>query len=130
MKLGVYQSYQLRPVHTRDLIELTIVSNPMMPPEEKMIALVNTNELITAVKMFIDDLMEESMAATFENYPAECYLPCPTCSELHVEVEEIKQSSTDFCPTCNEFIDMERYHKMFTYRKLNTFNDWQLLFIA
>ena len=100
-----------------DLVELTIVSNPMMPEEEEMTALTNTNELITIVKMFIDDLMQESMTATFEQYPVECYLPCPACSEVHVGLEEIKQTSSDFCPTTNEFIDMMRYHKMLTCSK-------------
>ena len=117
MKLGVYQSYQLQPVHKSDLIELSIASNPTMPEEEEEIALTNTNELITVVKTFIDDLMQESMTATFEQFPVECYLPCPACSEVHVELEEIRQNSSDFCPTSNEFIDMTRYHKMLTHSK-------------
>ena len=89
----------------------------MMLQEEEMIALVNTNELIIVVKMFIDDLMKESMRATFEHYPVECYLPCPACSEVHIELEEIKRSSSDFCPTTNKFIDMTRYHNMLTRSK-------------
>ena len=121
MKLGVHQLYQLRPIHKSDLIELTIASNPMMPQEEETTALTNSNELISAVKMFIDDLMQESMTATFEQYPVECYLPCPSCSEVHVELEEIKQNSLEFCPTTNEFIDMIRYHKMLTCGKWNQF---------
>ena len=121
MRLGSHQSYQLRPIHKSDLIELTIASRPMMPQEEEMTALSNTNELITAVKMFVNDLMQESMAATFEQYPVECYLPCPACSEVHVELEEIKQESSDLCPTTNEFIDMIRYHKMLTCGKCNIF---------
>ena len=127
MRLGVYQSYQLRPIHKSDLIELTIVSNPMMPEEEEMTALTNTNELITIVKMFIDDLMQESMTATFEQYPVECYLPCPACTEVHVELEEIKQNSSDFCSTTNEFIDMMRYHKMLTFSKSSVFNTRNVL---
>ena len=117
MRLGDHQWYQLRPIHKSHLIELTIASSPMMPQEEEMTALSNTNELITVVKMFIDDLMQESMTATFEQYPVECYLPCPACSEVHVELEEIKQNSSDLCPTSNEFIDMIRYHKMLTCGK-------------
>ena len=85
-----------------------------MPPDEEITALANTNELIAVVKMFIDDLMQESMKATFEQYPVECYLPCPACSEVHVELEEIKQNSCDFCPTTNKSIDMMRYHEMLT----------------
>ena len=121
MKLGGHQSYQLRPIHKSDLIELTIASSPMMPQEEEMAALTYSNELITAVKLFIDDLMQESMTATFQQYPVECYVPCPSCSEVHVELEEIKENSSDFCPTTNEFIDMIRYHKMLTCGKCNTF---------
>ena len=117
MRLGGHQWYQLRPIHKSHLIELTIASSPMMPQEEEMTALSNTNELITVVKMFIDALMQESMTATFEQYPVECYLPCPSCSEVHVELEEIKQNSSGFCPTSNEFIDMIRYHKMLTCGK-------------
>ena len=130
MKLGVHQSYQLRPIHKKDLIELTIVSSPVMSQEEEMTALGNTNELITVVKIFIDELMQESMTVTFEQYPVECYLPCPACSEVHVELEEIKDSSSDFCPTSNEFIDMSIYHKMLTYSKSNSYNPQyhQLLF--
>ena len=119
MKLGGHQSYQLRPIHKSDLIELTIATSPMMPQEEEMTALANSNELITAVKLFIDDLMQESMTATFQQYPVECYLPCPSCSETHVEMEEIKENSSDFCPTTNDFIDMIRYHKMLTCGKCN-----------
>ena len=117
MRLGDHQSYQLRPIHERGLIELTIVSNPMMPPDMEMTALSNSNELITAVKVFIDDLMRESMAATFEQYPIHCYLPCPACSEVHVELKEIKQKSSDICPTSNGFIDMAKYHKLLTHSK-------------
>ena len=117
MRLGCYQSYQLRPIHRISVVELTISSNPMMPQEKEMTALANTNELITVVKKFIDDLMQESMRATFEQYPVECYLPCPACSEVHVELEEIKQSSSDLCPTTNKFIDMTRYHNMLTHGK-------------
>ena len=119
MKLGGHQSYQLRPIHKSDLIELTIASSPMMPQEEEMTALTNCNEVITAVKLFINDLMQETMTATFEQYPVECYLPCPSCSEVHVEMEEIKQNSSDLCPRTNEFIDMIRYHKMLTCGKCN-----------
>ena len=117
MKLGNHQSYQLRPIHNSDVIELTIVFNPMMPHEEEITALTNTNQLITVVKTFIDDLMEESMTATFKQYPVKCYLPCPACSEIHVDVEKIKQNNSDFCPTSNKFIDMIRYHKMLTCSK-------------
>ena len=117
MKLGLHQSYQLRPIHKSDLIELIILSNPMMPPEEEKIALTNSNELITVVKTFIDELMQESMTVTFEQYPVECYLPCPACSEVHVELEKIRQNISDVCPTSNEFIDMTKYHKMLTHSK-------------
>ena len=117
MRLGCHQSYQLRPIHRISVVELTISSNPMMPQEEEITALANTNELIAVVKMFIDDLMQESMRATFEQYPVECYLPCPTCSEIHVELEEINRSSSDLCPTTNKFIDMTRYHNMLTRSK-------------
>ena len=117
MRLGVHQSYQLRPIHKSDLIELTIVSNPKMPEEEKMTALTNTNELITVVKVLIDDLMKESMTATFEQFPVECYLPCPACSEVHIELEEIKETNSTICPTSGEFIDMTNYHKLFAFGK-------------
>ena len=119
MRLGLHQSYQLRPIHKKDLIELTIVSNPKMSQEEEMTALTNTNELITVVKMFIDDLMKESMMATFEQYPVECYLPCPAtaCSEVHIKMEEIKETSSTICPISGEFIDMEEYHKLLTFGK-------------
>ena len=117
MRLGIHQSYQLLPIHKRDLIELTIVSNPKMPQKEEMRAFTNTNELITMVKMIIDDLMKESMTATFEQYPVECYLPCPACSEVHVELEEIKQTNSTICPTSGEFIDMTEYHKLLAFGK-------------
>ena len=119
MKLGVHQSYQLQTIHKSDLIELSIASNPTMSEEEEVTALTNSTKLITVVKMFIDDLMQECMTATFEQYPVECYLPCPACSEIHVELEEIKQNSSDFCPISNEFIDMTRYHNMLTHSKFS-----------
>ena len=115
MRLGVHQFYMLRPIHKSDLIELTIVSSDMMPQEEEMTAFSNTNKLIAAVKMFIDDLMQESMMATFEQYPVQCYLPCPACSGVHVELEDIRQANSDFCPTFNKSIDMTRYHKMLSH---------------
>ena len=118
MRLGVHQSYQLRPIHKSDLIELTIVSNPKMPQEEETTALTNTNELITVVKVFIDDLMKESMTATFEQFPVECYLPCPACSEVHIKLEEVKETnSTICCPTSGEYIDMTNYHKLLAFGK-------------
>ena len=117
MRLGCHQSYQLRPIHRISVVELTISYNPTMPHEEEMIAHAKTNELITVMKTFIDDLMQESMRATFEQYPVECYFPCPACSKLHVKLEKIKQSSSDHCPTANKFIDMMRYHNMLTHGK-------------
>jgi len=95
----------------------------MMPQEEEMTAFSNTNELIIAMKMFIDDLMQESMMATFEHveYRVQCYLPCPECSGVHVELEEIKQTGSDFCTTFNKSIDMTRYHQLLTCSKSNVF---------
>ena len=117
MRLGVHQSYQLLPIHKSDLIELSIVSNPKMPQKEEMRAFTNTNELITVVKMIIGDLMKESMTATFEQYPVECYLPCPACSKVHIKLEETKQTNSTMCPTSGEFIDMTEYHKLLAFGK-------------
>ena len=114
MELGNYQTYLLRPIHNDDLIELTIVSNPAMPHEEEMVAFSNANELIVSVKAFIDDLMQETMTSAVKEFPITCYLPCPKCTMLHVTMEKVMQTSSDFCPTINSFVEMTRYHKMLT----------------
>jgi len=117
MELGNHQLYLLRPVHKEDLIELVIASNPTMSQQEKVAAISISNQLITDVKAFIDDLMQEIMTSAVKEFPVICYLPCPQCDALHVTMEKIVQTDTDFCPTTGNVIAMTKYHKMLTFGK-------------
>ena len=73
MELGNHQSYLLRPVHKQDLIELVVLSNPKIPHEEEIAAISITNELISDVKTFIDELMKEIMTSVVKKFPVKCY---------------------------------------------------------
>ena len=117
MELGNYQSYLLRPIHEKDLIELVIVSKPTISETEKIAAIWNTKELIIDVKMFIDDLMQEIMTSAVKEFPITCYLPCPECDELHVPMEKVVQTSSVYCPATGHFTEMIKYHKMLTSSK-------------
>ena len=117
MELGNHQLYQLRLVHKEDLIELVIASNPTMSQQEEVAAISISHQLITDVKTFIDDLMQEIMTSAVKEFPVICYLPCPQCDALHVTMEKIVQTDTAFCPTTGKFIAMTKYHKMLTSSK-------------
>ena len=119
MELGNHQWYLLRPVHKEDLIELVIASNPTMSQREKVAAISISNQLITDVKAFIDDLMQEIMTSAVKEFPVTCYLPCPLCDALHITMEKIVHSATGtvFCPTTGNFTAMTKYHEMLTFGK-------------
>ena len=118
MELGNHQSYLLRPVHKQDLIELVVLSNPKIPHEEEIAAISITNELISDVKTFIDELMKEIMTSAVKKFPVKCYFPCPQCNGFHVAVEKVIQTSSVFCTTANQYVDMPEYHKLLASSKL------------
>ena len=115
LELGEHQTYQLWPNYKLDSIELTIIPSPSMPSAVKVESYKESNLLINAVKEFIDDLMKEHMAATFEEFPVECFIPCPNCNELHIKLEKITNADNAFCRTTNSYCEspvLSRYHKM------------------
>ena len=115
LELGTYQAYAVRPDYKLDSIELTITSDPSMPPGREVESYKESNELINVVKQFIDDLMKEHMAVTFKKYPVECFIPCPDCNILHIKLKRFANTDSAFCPTQNRFCDsskLSRYYKM------------------
>ena len=123
LELGKYQTYEVRPNHKLDSIELNIIPNPSMPSELVAEGYKESNELINAVKEFIDDLMKEHMAVTFEKFPVECFIPCPHCSELHIKLRRFANTDSAFCPSQRRHCDLSelsRYHKMLSTKGKST----------
>ena len=62
--------------------------------------------------------MTEIMPATFEVNPVKCCLPCPRCSDPEcIEVEVVKEEEEVPCVTTGGYVDMTKYHKLFTKSK-------------
>jgi len=76
---------------------------------EKTQSFVHMKTLIEVVKGFIDELMEEQMAATVDTHAVQCFFPCPKCSELHIEVEMVAENSEVFCTTKKVYVNMTNY---------------------
>ena len=115
LELGTYQAYAVRPDYKLDSIELTITPDPSMPLEHEVESHKDSNELINAVKQFIDDLMKEHMAVTFKKFPVECFIPCPHCNELHIKLRRFANTGSAYCPTQKAFCDLSklsRYYEM------------------
>ena len=115
LELGEHQTYQLQPNYKLDSIELTIIPSPSMPLEYEVESYKESNELINAVKEFIDDLMKEHMAVTFKEFPVECFIPCPDCNELHIRLKRFAITGNAFCHNKNSYCEspvVSRYHKM------------------
>ena len=116
LELGDYQTYQVKPVDKHHYIELTIIPDPAMPPEYEAISYSDSNELITAVKGFIDDLMREHMAATYEKSPVDCFVPCPveTCTEPHISVQNSKfvRTGSAYCSIKGGHCHLPKYQKI------------------
>jgi len=49
------------------------------------------------------------MAATVSRYPVQCYVPCPKCSDLHIEVELAAENSEVFCSTRKVNVNVSNY---------------------
>ena len=111
-ELGKHQAYEVRPNYGLDSIELTIIPDPIMSSADEAKGYKESNELINAVKEFIDDLMKEHMAATYEKFPVECFIPCPDCNELHITLKRLADKGSVYCPTRGGFCDVSRYHIM------------------
>ena len=115
LELGKYQTYEVRPNDKLDSIELKIIPDPSMPSQYEVESYKESNELINAVKEFIDNLMEEHMTATFKEFPVKCFIPCPKCSELHIWLKRFSNTGSAYCPTMRTYCespDLSRYHKM------------------
>ena len=115
LELGKYQTYEVQPNYKLDSIELTIIPDPSMPSPDEENSYKESNDLIKAVKHFIDDLMKEHMAVTFREFPVECFIPCPDCSELHIKLERFTITGSAYCPVKRTYCDapaFSRYHKM------------------
>ena len=123
LELGNNQTYDLQPNHKLDSIELNIIPNPSMPSELVAESYKESNELINAVKEFIDDLMKEHMAVTFEKFPVECFIPCPHCNELHIKLKRFTNTGNAYCATQRGYCDLSelsRYHKMLSTKGKST----------
>ena len=113
LELGKYQTYEVRPNYKLDSIELTIVPDPLMPSGGELESYKESNELINTVKEFIDDLMKEHMAVTFNKFPVECFIPCPHCNELHIKLRRFANTGSAFCPTQRDYCNsLSRYRQL------------------
>ena len=113
LELGKYQTYEVRPNYKLDSIELTIIPDPLMPSGSELESYKESNELINVVKEFIDDLMKEHMAVTFEKFPVECFIPCPRCNELHIKLKRFANTGSAFCPTQRGYCSsLSRYRQL------------------
>jgi len=112
LNLGQYQVYEVKSVDERHYIELTIIPDPAMPPECEVESYKESRELITAVMRFINELMVEHLTAIVEKSPAECYIACPGCDELHIKLESFPSTGRCFCFTKRDHCDLLLFHKV------------------
>ena len=113
LELGKHQTYEVQPNYKLDSIELTIIPDPIMSSADKVEGYRESNELIKAVNKFIDDLMKEHMAVTYEKCPVECFIPCPHCDELHIRLERFAITGNAYCPNQRRYChSLSRYHEM------------------
>lgn len=112
MELGKHQVYQLRCIREKSAIELTIYPQPMTPAEEKEAHKLK-NELITSMKLFINELMEQHMAVVADDYPIKTRIACLKCSNLHIELEKIVENHMIWCPD-HGYVDMTECHEFWS----------------
>ena len=113
LELGKHQTYEVRPNDKLDCIELTITPDPLMPPGREVESYKESNELINAVKQFIDDLMKEHMAVTFEKCPVESFIPCPDCNKVHIKLRRFANKGNAYCPTQKRYCSsLLRYRQL------------------
>ena len=113
LELGKHQTYDVRPNYKLESIELTIIPDPIMSSADKAESYRESNELIKAVKEFIDDLMKEHMAVTYKKFPVECFIPCPDCNKLHIRLEKFANTGSAYCFTQRRYCDsLSRYREM------------------
>ena len=113
LELGKHQVYQLRPIRKKSAIELTIYPQTMTSLEEHEEAHKLKNELISSMKVFINELMEQHMAIIFDEYPVKARIICPKCSNLHIELEKIIETHMIWCPEYG-YVDMTESHKFWS----------------
>jgi len=113
MELGKHQVYQLRPVREKSAIELVIYPQAMASLEEEEEAHKVKNELITSVKLFINQLMEQHMSVIADDYPMKTRIVCLKCSNLHIELDKIIANHMIWCPD-HGYVDMTGSHKFWS----------------
>jgi len=125
LELGDYQSYEVKSVDEHHYIELTIIPDSKMPQEYEEKSYNESKELITAIQGFIDDLMKEHMAATYEKSPVECFIPCPVeaCNELHISLQNSRfvRTGSVYCRIKREFCHLPKYQKILSAKGNNSF---------
>ena len=52
------------------------------------------------------------MTATFAKAPVDCYIPCPQCKKMHLNVEKATAKGTIYCPVSCTHADITDYHKI------------------
>lgn len=107
MELGKHQVYQLRPAQEKSAIELTIYPQAVLDMEE---AHKLKNELISSMKQFINELMEQHMAVIVDDYPVKTRIICPKCSKPHIELEKIIEDRIFWCAEQHGYVDMTESH--------------------
>ena len=71
------------------------------------------NELISSMKFFINQLMEQHMSVVTDNYPVKTRIVCLKCSNLHIELDKIIHSHMIWCPDYG-YVDMTESHKFWS----------------
>ena len=112
MELGKHQVYQLKPIQKKSAIELTIYPQPMTCSEREEAHSLK-NELISSIKVFINELMEQHMAVITDDYPVKTRITCPKCSNLHIELEKIIETPKIWC-TEYGYVDMTESHEFWS----------------
>ena len=112
LELGKHQVYKLNAMFDHSVIAIKIIPDPNLSPEVKENVFADSNELVRSVQTFIDDLMKEHMTATFAKAPVVCYIPCPQCKKMHLNVEKATVKGSVYCPVSNVHADITNYHKI------------------
>jgi len=115
LKLGTLLTYKVRVIDKDYAIELTMIPKPQLSQAQISEARIHIKMLIELLNHFIDDLMQEQMAATFEVNPVKCCFPCPRCNNPQcIEMEEVKQEEEVSCVTTGNYVDMTKYHSLYS----------------
>ena len=112
LELGDHQSYQLKPLHEEDVIELSVAREPDLSAEEISQANSDFVNLVTTVHEFIKESVDQNMTTAFKEFSIDCYIPCEECGKLHIKYEKAIKSKKALCKAKNTYCDILPYHKV------------------